>query len=105
MSTTVLVARRTGFNVKGDASYGTDVSYPAHISGKRTMVRNALGQEVVSSQAVYVGTKDPILMSDRITLSTADVTSTDSASIRPPVLSVLRRFDEMGGHHTVVYLA
>lgn len=105
MSSSVLVAHRTGFNAQGKAVYGPDVRYPAHIAGKRQMVRNAAGQEVVSSQAVYVGTKDPLLMSDRLTLDVKDVTSTDNASVMPTVLSVYRRFDEFGGHHTVMYLA
>ncbi len=65
---TVTIAPWTGQDVYGQASYGTAVSYAAHISGKARMVRNTLGQEVVSSVHVVLSTAPSISTKDRITL-------------------------------------
>lgn len=104
MSSTVLVAARTTMNAYGEASYGTNVSYPAHISRKRRIVRNAMGQEVVSGQAVYLGASPVVDPTARVTLSTAEVGSTESALVFPPIVAVERRSDQYGPHHTVIFL-
>lgn len=105
MSSTVLVAARTTPNAYGEYGYGADVSYPAHLRGERTLVRDATGQQVVSSMAAYLGANVDVQVTSRVTLSTADVSSTEKALLQPPVLSVDRRFDGAGGHHVVVRLA
>lgn len=104
MSTTVAIARRASLNAYGEAGYGADIVYKAHLAGDRKLVLNQMGQEVVSAQQVYVGSADVILPTDRITLSTEDVGSTEDAVRRPPILAVKRRSDEYGPHHSVVYL-
>lgn len=104
MSTTVSIAPRSGVDTYGAPSYGSDVVYQAHISRTRRTVINTQAQEVVSEQAVHLATTGSILPTARITLSTADVGSTDAALLTPLIHSVERRFDENGPHHTVIYL-
>jgi hypothetical protein len=104
MSSTVTVEAATGRDGYGKPTYGAATSYRAHVQGKRTLVRDALGQEVVSSQSVYLATGDPIQPTDRVTLSTADVGSTEGFALSPPILAVERRFDGNGPHHTVLRL-
>lgn len=104
MSSTVSVAARSANDGYGAPSYGTAVSYKAHISRERKMVRTAEGQEVVSGQTVYLNGSPNVQPSALVTLSTADVGSTESWAIQPRILSVERRSDNYGPHHTVLYL-
>lgn len=104
MSSTVLVAARSGVDRYGKPTYGTDVSYIGHLSRKRRMVRNASGQEVISEQAVHLNTNVDVLPSARVTLSTGDVSSTESWALNPLIVAVERDFDQMGPHHTVLFL-
>ena len=104
MSSTASVAPRSGMDGYGKPTYGTAVSYKAHLSRKRRLVRGANGQEVVSDQALYLATGDNIQPTGKVTLSTADIGSTEAAQISPPIVAVERRFDQYGPHHVVLYL-
>jgi hypothetical protein len=105
MSSRVQILARTGLNGYGEAgTFSAAVTYQAHLSGKRRMVRNSEGQEVVSSQAVYLAGAPAVQPGDRIVLSTDDVGSTASGALQPPILAVERLNDEYGPHHTVIFL-
>lgn len=104
MSSTVLIALRTGVDADGKPTYGTDVAYPAHISRRRRIHRTANGQEVTSEQAINLGVNVDVPLTARVTLSTGDVGSTSDSARFPPIVEVKRRFDGEGPHSTVVYL-
>lgn len=104
MSSTVTVAPRSGVDSYGRPSYGPAVSYQAHLRGERALVRDAMGQQVVSSQSVHMVCTDAIEPGSQVTLSTADTGSTESYAIHPPIIAVERRFDQRGPHHTVLRL-
>lgn len=96
MRQVILVAPRSGHDSFGNPAYGADVSYFGRLVGKRQLVRNVEGQEVVSSQTVYLRSGDNILPSARVTLSTADVGSTEEWSLTPPIIETGRYPDEHG---------
>jgi len=82
----------------GQASYGTGVVYTGKIGGKNTMVRNAAGQEVVSSKQVIFSTTLTVSTKDKVTLPTGSV------PLNPPILAVQQFSDEDGAHHTTIFL-
>lgn len=102
MSTSVTVAARTSEDRYGKPTYGTPVRYKAHISNTRTLVRTLTGQQVESGQAIYLSTTAAIQPSAQVTLSTADVGSTQEAAIHPTIISVERLSDKSGPHHVVL---
>lgn len=108
MSSTVLVAQRTGMDGFGSPVFGPDVPYRAHIVGKQQVVRRLNGEgvseEVVSSTTVYLATTAAMRPGSRVTLSTGDAGSTEADVRQPPLLASIRRFDQSGPHHTVLYL-
>lgn len=104
MTNTVTVAPRTALDTYGKPTYGTAVSYKAHISRKRTMVRSPAGQEVESGQQVHLLGSPAVEPSAQLTLSTGDIGSTEAAALHPKIVSVERLFDQNGPHHTVLYL-
>ena len=104
MSSVVLVANRTCSDGYGKPGYGSATAYRAHLSRKRRMVRTAVGQEVVSEQAVYLAGSPAMLPSAQVTLSTADVGSTEDWAIHPTIQAIERRFDDTGPHHVCIYL-
>lgn len=104
MSSTVSVQERTGMDGYGKPTFGAASSYRAHLARKRQLVRDAVGQEVVSNQAVYLETTVNIQPTAKVTLSTGDVGSTESFALSPSIVAVERRFDQNGPHHVVLYL-
>lgn len=104
MSSTVLVAPRTGMDDYGKPVYGTDVAYRAHLSHKRSAIRSAQGEVIDSQQTIHLMTNVNIFATARVTLSTGDVGSTESWAIHPPILGVDQSFDQTGSHHVVLYL-
>lgn len=78
-----------------EASYATGIVYKARVSGRRTLVRNAAGQEVASSYAVYLGQYVTASTKDRLTLPDGT---------KPPILAVKQSPDDAGGYATVLYL-
>lgn len=104
MSSKVSVQPRTGQSGSGAPTYGDAVTYDAHLSRKRRLVRTLQGEEVVSSQAAYLCTNVDIQPTARVTLSTGDVGSTEDYALHPPLVSVERRFDQTGPHSTVLFM-
>lgn len=104
MSSSVSVQARTGLDRYGMPTYGAATSYRCHVSSKRRLVRDERGQEVVSSQAVYLASSVAVEPTAKVTLSTGDVGSTAAGALSPDIITVDRRFDESGAHHTVLFL-
>ena len=104
--TTVQIAPRTGVDGYAKATYSTaPTPYQAHLSGDRRLVRTAAGLEALSNQKITLMTTDLIDPSAQITLSTADVGSTEEAYIHPLVLCADPVSDAGGRHHTVLRLS
>lgn len=103
MTQAITIEPRAGQDIADTPVYGTPVSYRCRLVGKRTQVLNAAGENVVSNQTCYLGTRDPVDPMARVTLSTADVFSTSDNAIHPPILAVGRYPDENGAHHTALY--
>lgn len=104
MSSTVTVAPKTGMDTYGKPTYGTPVSYKAHISRKKMLVRGAGGQEVESQQQIHLMGSPAVVPTAQLTLSTADIGSTQPAALNPTIVGVERRSDGRGPHHTVLFL-
>lgn len=104
MASTVTVEPQTGTDGYGKPTYGAASTYRAHLSRKRQLFRSGNGQEVASEQVLYLGTADDVQPTSRLTLSTGDVTSTESYAIHPTIRGVERRFAESGPHHVVLFL-
>jgi hypothetical protein len=104
MASNVLVATPTGIDDYGKPTFGTPVTYRAHLSRQRRMVRNVSGQEVVSEQTLYLATTVNIDFNAQLTLSSGDVGSTESWALHPNIVAIERRFDQRGPHHVVLYL-
>jgi hypothetical protein len=104
MSTSVLIAAKTGQDTYGKPTYGSDVSYKAHLARGRTLVRTATGQQIESGQAVYISGTPAVQPTARLTLSTADVGSTEAYAINPTIQRVERLYDGNGAHHVVLWL-
>ena len=100
----VTIAPFSGYDGYGAASYGAGVAYNAAVVGDVKRVVGVDGQEVPSTQTVYLKSNAAVRPEDRITLSTEDVGSTETYAIQPPIMAV-GRFP-FGGTQacTVVYL-
>lgn len=72
--------------------------------GKRRLVRNNEGDQVLSTHTVYFATTPAIGAHDRITLSTGDVNSTETGATQPPILSVGKYPDDLGRQNILVFL-
>lgn len=105
MSSAVSVQARTGHDGYGKPTYGSAVSYRAHLARRPRLVRTESGEEVVSALQVYLEAEQAISPTARITLSTGDVGSTSEQALHPPLIAVTHRFDQAGPHHVVLYLA
>lgn len=103
MRQTMTVEARTGQDGFGNATYGAATAYQCRLVGKRQLVLNGEGREVVSKQTAYLASADEIGPQARVTLSTADVGSTQNYAIHPPILASARYPDEAGQHHSVLY--
>lgn len=101
----VKVARRSSIDGYGEIGYSTDTTYRARVTGKRRLVRNDRGEEVMSTHTIHFAGNPAIGAQDRITLSTGDVNSTETGALQPPILAVGRFADDLGRMATVVYLA
>ena len=101
---TVQHAARTAVDGYGEPTYGSNTAYRVRISGKRRLVRNFTGEEVVATHTVYFAAVPTIGAHDRITLSTNDVNSTEIGALTPPILNVGKYPDEFGRVSLVAYL-
>lgn len=104
MASTVQIAPRASLDEYGKPTYGTAISYSAHLSRQPKMVRTPEMQDVLSTQSIYLDGHPPVLETAQVTLSTGDVGSTETVLLQPLIRSVDRRFDQGGAHHTVVYI-
>lgn len=95
MPHTVTIAARSSLNGDGSPAFGEGVDWAARVQGQSRNVRNAQGEEVVSTSRVYVGGLSGITATGRITLP--DGTS-------PPILAVSTVADESGDLYEVVDL-
>lgn len=82
-----------------EPTFGTLASYKARVVGKNRLVRNAQGQQVVSSTTVYIyGYISGLSPLDRLTLPAGN------SPLQPPIISIGQEPDGDGGHHSVVYV-
>lgn len=92
---TVIIEPWTGQNVYAEATYGPGANYSARVQQKVKMIRNAQGQEVVSTAQVYLDGSVSVTTEDRITLSDGT---------QPLIQAVTSPPDETGAvHHKVVW--
>lgn len=103
MSSTVLVAARLGTDDYAKPNYDTAVAYKAHLSRKAQLVRTQDGQQVQSLLSAHLNSSVVILPTAQVTLSTADVGSTEATLTHPTIVAVDRRYDQGGPHHTVLF--
>ena len=101
----VQIAARTGVDGYGEPTFGSNTAYRARISGKRRLIRNFAGEEVMASHTVYFAATPAIGAHDRLTLSTGDVNSTESGALTPPILNVGKYPDDLGRLSLTVFLA
>ncbi len=93
---TVAIEPWSGNNAYGEARYGPGASYPARVQEKVKMIRNAKGQEVVSTAQVYLDGVVPVTVKDRITLPNGT---------QPLIQAITSSPDETGSNYVkVVYL-
>jgi len=84
----------TGVNAYGEPQYGAAVQYSAFVQRKTKLVRDRMGQEVVSTAQVYLDGSVDVGIQDRITLPDGS---------QPVILSIEALSDETGNtHHKVV---
>lgn len=102
---TVQIAARTGVDGYGEPTYGANAAYRVRISGKRRMIRNFAGVEVLSTHTIHFAATPAIGAHDRITLSTGDVNSTETGAITPSILAVGKFPDDTGRISLTVFLA
>jgi len=102
---TVQVALRTGVDGYGEPTYGADVAHTARVAGRHRLVRDARGEQVLSTRTVWFVDIVELDVHDRVTLSTDDVRSTEETVRRPGLLDVQRLPDDLGGVTVVAYLA
>ena len=102
---TVQVAAKTGIDGYGQIEYGANTTYRVRLVGKRRLVRNDQGDEVLSTHTVYFVANPAIRAHDRRTLSTRDVNSTETGAITPQILSVGKFPDDLGRTSLTVFLA
>jgi hypothetical protein len=101
---TVTYESRTGTDGYGDPTYGTSQTIKARVVGEQKLIRGFSGAEVLAAQTVYLGSAIIVQPTDRITLSTSIVSSTQATALQPPILGAKRIPDQGGAHSSVVYL-
>lgn len=97
------IAAFSSYDSYGKPTYGSAVSYVARVVGKRRLVVNAAGQEVVSDWTAYLYSNTTVDPRSKVTLSTGDVGSTATLATNPPILSVERTPDENGMLYTALF--
>lgn len=94
MTDTVTWAVLTSRNDFGVPTYAAGTSFEARVVRKHKLVRDAAGDQVVSTAQAWIGGTPAINPQDKVTLS--DGTS-------PPIIAVERFQDEVGASHSVVF--
>lgn len=95
--TVTIAAAATPKNRYGEDTYGSAVSYAAYVIGKVRMVRDAMGNERVSTVTVVLTSAPTVLPDAKITLPSRFSPQT------PPILAVESVPDELGPCYTAVY--
>ena len=104
MKNRVTVARKSAYGDYGEASYSSGVVYQGALVGEMKAVRRANGDEGISSQLFYMMTNAGFTPEDQVTLSTADVASTESWALQPEIIAVERYPFTRGQFCTVLRL-
>lgn len=104
MPDSVTYEARTGTDGYGDPTWGTAATYKARVVGEQKLIRGFSGLEVLAAQTVYLGAAIVVQPTDRITLSTGIVASTQATAMQPPILGAKRLPDQGGTHSVVLYL-
>lgn len=105
MKQSIAIANLSGRDGDAMPTYGSATTYQCRLVGKRKMVRNARGEEVVSSQHALLASGVMVLPDAKVTLSTSDVGSTEDWALHPPIVATARYPDETGANvYTAVFL-
>lgn len=74
---------------RGSPSYGTKVDLMCHMEGSRQMVRNRMGEEVLTNWTLYLDDSrlDTMTEKDRITLPSGE---------QPPIIRVAPIYNQKG---------
>ena len=104
MTQRVSIAHRTGFDNYGKPTFGSDTVYQAAVVGQMRLVRDLTGQQVPARQSIYLMSNLAVEPDDRVTLSTADVGSTEPYALTPPIIAVSRYPFLRGQYATVIHL-
>lgn len=100
MPSTLRVSTMTTFNDYAEEVYSTGyTSYRCRIEYTPTIVRNSMGEEVVSTTTVYVASTTHLPM-----LAQYSVPDGSGNWLTPDVQTIAVHYDEDGVHHNVVYL-
>lgn len=106
MRQTVSIAPRTGQDQRGKPTYGSATNYKARVvdGGKERV--DGQGRLIRPAHTVWIASDVHINPDSQITLSTADVGSTEDTKTSPPMLGAPRRYpDETGRYvHTKIEL-
>lgn len=95
LNQTVTIAPATGVDGYAQPTFGTGVLVNAVVFGKQKVVKNAQGQDVLSTAQTFVNGTTAVTTSSKITLP--DGTT-------PPILAVATFPDADGTtHHKVIY--
>jgi len=104
MAHTATIAPWTGFDGQGEPTFGAAVTYRCRLGANIKNVRDARGQEVVSSHTLWLGASPIVNVLDKLVLSTGVMGSTEESRTSPPIISVQQHADQHGMHHTKLYL-
>jgi len=95
MPHTVTIKPRTGVDAYSKPSYSAGVDWTCYVDYRPKKIRNAAGQEVVSSAQVYVGGVSGATVSSEITLPDGS---------KPVILMVNKLSDEQPDYAEVIYV-
>lgn len=94
MPDTVTWAALTGRDQYAKPTYGSGTTFTARVVRQHKLVRDAAGDQIVSTAHAWLAGSPAISPQDKVTLS--DGTS-------PPIITIERFPDESGPSHTKVY--
>lgn len=86
-------------------TYGSPETVQCRLVWMQEQVLGGSGQQVLSKGVAWLRTSQAVREDSRVTLSTADTGSTESAINQPKLLRVDRFPDESGWHHVKLWFA
>ena len=96
MPSTVLVSTSTAYTAYGSPAWSTVTRrYRARITFSASETRDSNGNRVTANSVLWMASTGTIRPTDRVTLPDGST---------PPIIRVERVTDEIGVHHTKVYL-